>query len=423
MTDNPTREPARSTARDIFLAGVAAADPVAALKLVWAAHPPPAPRPGGRACVLGLGKAARAMAGVALARLPGAAALVVTNDENARPLAGAEVVAAGHPEPDARGAAAAERVAACAAGLGAGDVLVALISGGGSALLPAPVAGLGLDDKAAVNRLLLVHGFDIAGTNLVRQALSRLKGGGLARLAAPARVAGYILSDVVGDDVRVVASGPTAAPIGSRAEAAELLRRRGLWERLPEAVRAHLARPEPATPPSPEVTNHLIGGNSRSVATMAAEARSAGWRVRMAEAPLTGDVNDAAARVARAVAEAAPGTALVWGGETTVNVTGPGLGGRNQELALRVALALAGRGGWVFLSGGTDGRDGPTDAAGGLVDAGSLARMRAAGIDPEVALAANDSYPALAAAGDLLLTGATGTNVADLQVALRLPAP
>lgn len=421
MTIDPTAKPARRAARDIFLAGVAAADPVAALERAWAAHPPPAPGPGGRVRVLGLGKAARAMTGVALARLPGAAALVVTNDENARPLAGAEVVAAGHPEPDARGAAATERVAACAAGLGAADVLVALISGGGSALLPAPVAGVSLDEKVAVNRLLLAQGFDITAMNLVRQALSRLKGGGLARLAAPARVAGYILSDVVGDDLRVVASGPTVAPIGSPAEAAALLRARGLWERLPASVRNHLARPVAAQTPLPEVTNHLIGGNAQSVAAMATAARAAGWRAILAEAPLTGDVGDAAARVTHAIAEATPGTALLWGGETTVNVTGPGRGGRNQEMALRVALAMDGTRGWVFLSGGTDGRDGPTDAAGGLVDPGSLARMRAAGTDPVAALALNDSNAALAASGDLLITGATGTNVADLQVALRLP--
>lgn len=432
---------ARAAARAIFAAGVAAADPAVALAQTWEAVPPPAPGPGGQVLTVALGKAARAMAGVALERRPGSEVLVVTNDENAAPLPGAEVLAAGHPEPDARGAAAARRLIARLGRLGTGDVLVALVSGGGSALLPAPVAGVTLDDKIAVNRLLLAGGFDITETNLVRQALSRLKGGGMARLAAPARVAAYVLSDVVGDDLRVVASGPTVAPVGTRAEAAALLRARGLWERLPAGVRAHLERRE-ATPPLPEAENHLIGGNARSVAAMAAAARAAGWQTVAAQAPLTGDVAAAAETVAGALRAAAPGMALLWGGETTVSVTGPGRGGRNQEMALRVALALerdatpapADAGtpqeyfgkdecGWVFLSGGTDGRDGPTDAAGGLVDAGSLGRMRAAGCEPAAAAAANDSHAALCASGDLLRTGATGTNVADLQVALRLPGP
>lgn len=416
------RAQARAAAREIFAAGVAAANPVAALDRAWADAPPPAPGPGGRVLLLALGKAGRAMAAAALQRLPGAEALVITNDENAVPLPGAEVIATGHPEPDARGATAAERVAALAAGLGPGDVLVALISGGGSAMLPAPVPGISLADKIAVNRLLLAHGFDITETNLVRQTLSRLKGGGLARLAATARVAAYILSDVVGDDLRVVASGPTVAPVGNRGEAAALLRARGLWERLPMKVLAYLSQPDDPQP-RPRAENHLIGGNAQSVAAMTGAAKARGWVVQQSAVPLTGDVGAAARAVAGALAEAAPGMALLWGGETTVNVTGPGLGGRNQEMALRVALNMEGESGWVFLSGGTDGRDGPTDAAGGLVDAGSLGRMRAAGCDPAAAAAANDSHRALAVSGDLLVTGATGTNVADLQVALRLPAP
>ncbi len=400
----------RERARGLFEAGVAAADPEAALRAALAAHPL---APTGRREIVAVGKAARAMTRAALAVLGPVPALIVTNRENAAPLEGGEVRAAGHPVPDADGARAAEAVLERAAALGAGDELVVLVSGGGSALLPAPAPGLSLDDKAEVTRLLLRAGADITEMNLVRQQLSRIKGGGLARVAAPARVTALILSDVVGDDLRVIASGPTVAPIGTRAEARARLQARGLWERVPQAVRAHLASGDDPPPP-PEADNRLIGSNAQSLAAMARAAPEA----RRIDTPLVGDVGAAARTVLDA---AGPGTTL-FGGETTVNVTGPGRGGRNQELALRVAFEAEARGSagpWVFLSGGTDGRDGPTDAAGGCVDDGTLARMRAAGVDPAAALAANDSYAALAASGDLLMTGPTGTNVADLQVMIR----
>ena len=411
MTDLDREGALRERARAVFEAGVTAADPEAALRAALAARPL-APVTGRRE-IVAVGKAARAMARAALAVLGTAPALIVTNRENAVPLDGAQVLAAGHPVPDADGAQASEAVLARAAALGAQDELLVLVSGGGSALLPAPAPGLSLDDKAEVTRLLLAAGADITEMNLVRQQLSRIKGGGLARAAAPARVTALILSDVVGDDLRVIASGPTVAPIGTRSEARARLQARGLWDRVPQSVRAHLAADDDPPPP-PEADNRLIGSNAQSLAAMAHAAPGA----RRSTAPLIGDVAAAAKRV---LDESGPGVTL-FGGETTVNVTGPGRGGRNQELALRVALAAEARGiagPWVFLSGGTDGRDGPTDAAGGLVDDTTLARMRAAGVDPEAMLARNDSYAALAASGDLLMTGATGTNVADLQVMIR----
>ncbi len=396
----------RAEAVRLFRAGLAAADPGAGVAAALRAEPP-----GKVARLVAVGKAARRMAEAALGVLgPVPGALVVTNAENAAPLAGARVLVAGHPVPDANGARAAEAVIAAVAGLAATDTVLVLVSGGGSALLPAPVAGVSLADKAAVASLLLASGADITEMNLVRQQLSRLKGGGLLRLAAPARVRALVLSDVIGDDLRAIASGPTAAPLGTRADARAALRARGLWERLPEAVRAHLAQ-DVAPEALPEARNTLIGSNAISVAAMAAASPAA----RPIEAPLTGDVGDAAARVA------ALGTGTwVMGGETTVTLRGRGMGGRNQELALRVAL-LGERwpGPWSFLAGGTDGRDGPTDAAGGLVDGGTAARIRAAGLDAEARLADNDSSRALAAAGDLLVTGGTGTNVADLAVLIR----
>jgi glycerate 2-kinase len=422
----------RAMALSIFYAGLRAADPGGAVRAALVQVPDVS----GRRLILAVGKAGCAMAEAALAGLGPAATLVVTDDANARPVAGAEVLAAGHPLPDARGAAAASRIEALLRPLSAADQIVLLLSGGGSALLPAPVAGIGLADKIEVNRLLLASGLDIVQTNLVRQALSRLKGGGLARMAAPAQVVALILSDVMGDDLRVIASGPTARPVGTRAEAAAMLQAHGLWPQLPAAVRKVLAAPAPgpSSAPRPEtvadtearVRNILIGSNAQSLAAMAEAARQTDLPVLAQPRPLTGDVRDAAAAIIGRAVDAAGPCILLWGGETTVQL-GPwaGAGGRNQELALRVALRAealgpAGLGGrWCFLSAGTDGRDGPTEAAGGLVDGKTLVRMRAAGKDPATAAAAHDALPALKAAGDLLLTGATGTNVADLQVFIR----
>ena len=393
--------------RALFATGVAAAQPGAAVQAALVAHPV---QPAGRLFLLAVGKAACAMAGAALPLLPRPArAIVVTNPENAMPVAGAEVMLAAHPVPDEGGLAAGRAVLAMLAGTEARDEVVVLVSGGGSALLPAPVAGLTLADKAAVNRLLLGAGLDIVQMNMVRQHLSELKGGGLLRAAYPASVRALILSDVVGDDLRAIASGPTVAPIARRADVVAMLRDAALWDALPDAARAALQRPE-ETRPLPPARNLLIGSNALSVAAMARACAGA----RVAQAPLVGDVAQAAGQIV-ALLEQGAGTTLM-GGETTVTLRGTGLGGRNQELALRVAIVLAGRAGWRFLSAGTDGRDGPTDAAGALVDGGTVARIRAAGGDADALLANNDSHRALTLSGDLLVTGGTGTNVADLQI-------
>jgi len=404
----------RARAVRIFQAGVAAADPYEGVRQALQSNP--LARVEGTVFVIAFGKAARRMAEAALATLaaPGPV-LVVTNYENAAPLKGARVMAAGHPVPDENGAAAARAVLELLARAGTRDQVLALISGGGSALLPAPVAGVTLADKAAVSAALLASGADITQINLVRQQLSRLKGGGMARAAAPARCRALILSDVVGDDLRAIASGPTAPPLGGPAEARAVLRARGVWDRLPASVTRVLAHVQPALPPLPEVVNQLIGSNRQSIAAMAAAAPGAD----VCPTPLVGDVSDACTRILDFARQ--PGTFL-FGGETTVTLRGDGRGGRNQELALRLAMqaqSAGWQGDWVFLSGGTDGRDGPTDAAGGLVDAGTLTRLRAAGLDAAALLARNDSYTALKAAGDLLTSGPTGTNVADLQVLIR----
>jgi hydroxypyruvate reductase len=410
----------RDRARSLFSTACDAADPARALRAALARDPPPRTGAAGGYVVVSAGKAAVPMAEEMLAHLAPdpVRAVVVTNYENARPLPGAVVMAAGHPIPDENGLRAADAVAGLLAEAAADDQVIALISGGGSALLPAPAGDLTLADKAEVNRLLLAHGFAIGEMNLVRQQLSKLKGGGMLRLAAPAPVTAYILSDVIGDDLGTIASGPTEAPIGTRAEARALLEARGLWPLLPERVRVHLSRDEPSAPP-PEARNHLIGSNRKSLEAVVAAA--AELNPAIVSDRLTGDVAAAAARIVEAVQGAPRGrpACLIFGGETTVTLTGGGLGGRNQELALRVALAMPELGrDWAFLSGGTDGRDGPTDAAGGLTDAGTAARIRALGLDPEALLADNDSHAALKAADDLLITGGTGTNVADVQILL-----
>lgn len=410
-------EDLRLRARHLFSVACAAADPGAALSRALQATPLPRPDPGGRLLVIAIGKAAVPMAEALLGVCGGAEveAIVVTNYENARPIAGAVVHAAGHPVPDENGARAAEAVETLLRGTTAADRVVALISGGGSALLPAPVAGVSLADKAATSRLLLAGGLDITGMNLVRQSLSRLKGGGLLRAAAPAPVTAYILSDVIGDDLRVIASGLTVSPIGTRAEARALLERHGIWSNLPASVQAALVRPDPAEP-VPAATNVLIGSNRKSLEAVLA---AAGAEAAIVSDALTGDVGEAAEKIIAAARDAGPVRCQIFGGETVVTLRGTGTGGRNQELALRIALGMPNLGrDWVFLSGGTDGRDGPTDAAGGIVDAGTAERIRRGGGDPAALLQDNDSHRALSLAGDLLVTGGTGTNVADVQLLL-----
>ncbi|MBC6441863.1 MAG: DUF4147 domain-containing protein [Rhodobacteraceae bacterium] len=394
----------RSLARLLYDVAVAAADPGPAVEQ-WLADN--FVRTAGRLIVLALGKAAPAMARAAMGQVAADRAVCVTNKENAMAVEGAEVIIGGHPIPDNGSVRAGAALLEAVRGLGPDDQVLVLISGGGSALAIAPVEGVTAQEKAEVSRQLLASGSDISQMNMVRQNLSRLKGGGLARAAVPAQVTTLILSDVIGDDLSVVASGPTVAAGGDRVEALAFLQDKGLLTVMPQAVRSALSAAGPAG--AENACNYLIGSNRVSLEAMATACPGA----VIVDDALTGDVADAAARI---LAVPWPGV-LLFGGETTVRPRGDGRGGRNQELALRVALSGAALGqNWVFLSGGTDGRDGPTDAAGGLVDPGSIARMRAAGADPQALLANNDSYAALAASGDLLMTGGTGTNVADVQV-------
>ena len=398
----------RSAARAIFEAGVAAADPFAGVDKALCAQPMAQD-----VSVIAVGKAAMRMAEAALKHVPSPAELVVvTNPENAGELEGAQVFASAHPVPDEIGLKASEAVET-ALGRAAGEVLV-LVSGGGSALLPAPADGLTLQDKIAVSELLLGSGADIVEMNLVRQRLSRLKGGGMLRAAGQARVRALILSDVIGDDLRAIASGPTVAPLGSNSDARAMLQRYDIWNAVPQAVRDVLAKADTAED-LPEAQNDIVGSNTVSVMAMAEKAREFSLPLHIHAPALVGDVEDAARRV---VGCTDPGIHL-FGGETTVQLKGKGKGGRNQELALRVALHLErDKADWHYLQAGTDGRDGPTDAAGGIVDAEALRTMRQK-VKVEALLADNDAYPALKAVDALLMTGGTGTNVADLGVLIR----
>lgn len=389
-----------------------------------------------RVVVVGMGKAAARMA-VAVEETLGdriSAGLVVTADGYRVPTRRVEVVEAGHPVPDARGLAAARRIAALVDGAGEDDLVIVLISGGGSALLTLPAEGLSLDDLAQVNALLLRSGAPIPEMNAVRKHLSQVKGGELARRAAPARVLALILSDVLGDPLDVIASGPTVPDPTTYADAERVLRGYGLWDEVPLSVQEHIAAgargglpetPKPGDPLFARVANVLVGTGRVAAEAARAEGEALGYQGLILTTTLAGEareVGKVVAAVAREVVRfgrpvGRPGL-LVAAGETTVTVRGPGKGGRNQELVLAAARGIAGIPGVVICALGTDGRDGPTDAAGGMVDGGTVARMQGRGIDAREALAQNDSYRALAAAGDLVVTGPTGTNVADLCLVL-----
>lgn len=343
------------------------------------------------------------------------------------------VVEAAHPVPDGTSIYAAQQALEVATGCTSDDLLLVLISGGGSALWAAPADGLSLGDVQTTTRLLLRAGADIHGLNAVRKHLSRIKGGRLAAAAAPATMCALVLSDVVGDDLSVIASGPTVPDPTTYADARAVLQDAGVWSAIPEAVRTHLHAGRAGTvdeTPSPEAvafrtsTTHLIGNNDLAVRAAADAARQLGYHVTT-RTGMTGEARDVGRALAAAILsskERRPAGHL-WGGETTVTVTGDGCGGRNQEVALGAARDLVGAEAVVVLAAGTDGVDGPTDAAGAWSTPHTVAAGRACGYDAESALQNNDAYPFFDALGQLLQPGPTHTNVMDLYIALRGPVP
>ena len=388
----------------------------------------------GRVCVVGAGKAvvamARAAAGVLAASI--ADGLVIAPAGDPAPAVGSIAVRTGaHPVPDASSVAATADLLDLV-GRAASDTLVlVLLSGGASALLTAPSDDLTLEDKQAVTRALLATGAEIAALNAVRKHCSRVKGGGLARAAAgSAGCWTLVLSDVVGDDLATIASGPTVGDPSTFGDALAALARLGvdpppaIAERLRRGAAGAIAEtPKPGDSLFARSHTRLVGRNADAVGAMATEAARRGYAVTVWPDALLGDAALVGARLAAAV-RALPGrgpTALVAGGETTVRAVSGGVGGRSQHLAAGAAPALEGAP-VVFLAAGTDGVDGPTDAAGGCVDGETVRRARAAGLDVETALRATDSHRLLARTSDLVVTGPTGTNVADVVVALRAPA-
>ena len=312
---------------------------------------------------------------------PAAGVVVTKHGAGDGPAGALPVIEAGHPIPDAGSLRAGEAVCDALRACTPATLVIVCVSGGASALLAAPEPGISLRALMGVNDGLLRSGADIREINAVRRRIDRLKGGGLAALAQPARVIGLILSDVIGDPLEVIGSGLTVAPA--------------------------LA----------SVRNILVGNNTQACAAAAAAAESLGYHTRIVTTELQGEAREAGARITSEIAQAPPGACLIYGGEPTVTLRGNGKGGRNQELALAAAFSLPA--GCIIAALGTDGTDGPTDAAGAVANASTMARAQALGLDAAACLARNDSYNFFQPLGDLILTGPTGTNVADVVIALR----
>lgn len=381
-----------------------------------------------RVHVLAIGKAALPMLDAAMRALeaPVVAALAVAPGVEHRPWPQPQprLLRAEHPVPGRGSLEAGRAVLAFVEPLGQDDVLLVLLSGGASALVAAPAPGLTLDDLARTTRLLLAAGADIHALNCVRKHVDRMKGGRLARAAAPARVLCLALSDVYGDDPAVIGSGPLTADPTTFADARAVLERYRVWPVIPAAVRAHIERAEdeslkPGDAALARVEWQVVGNNACAVDAAVRAAQRLGYDTRAGAGALQGEARVAGADVAARLLQCDPSSAIVLGGETTVTVRGGGSGGRNQEFGLAAALSLDGATGCVLGAVGTDGVDGNSPAAGALVDGTTAGRLRALGIDAVAALDLNDSYGVLAAVGDAIITGPTGTNVMDVVIALR----
>jgi glycerate 2-kinase len=410
---------------DMFEAAVGAALPGKCLP----PHLPPRPR--GRVIVVGAGKAGGAMAKAVEDHWQGPLeGLVVTRYGHGAPCQRIEVVEAGHPVPDAAGEDAARRILAMVQDLTPADLVLCLISGGGSALLALPADGVTLADKQAINKALLKSGATISEMNRVRRHLSAIKGGRLAAAAAPARVVTLMISDVPGDDPCVIASGPTVADPTTSAEALAILQKYAIA--LPANIRAHLGSPgaetlKPGDPRLAGVTNVMIATPQMSLEAAAEVARKAGITPLILANAMEGEARDVAlvhAAIARQVRSfgqpAAPPCVLISGGETTLTLRGTGLGGRNTEFLLALTIALDGHAGIYALAADTDGIDGSEDNAGAIITPESLARAEKLGVSAKAMLANNDPYTFFSAIGDLVETGPTLTNVNDFRAILVL---
>ena len=407
----------------IFQAAVAAADP----RLTIKKHLPQ--RPKGRLIVVGAGKGSAQMAAAFEKAWDGPiSGLVVTRYGYGAACERIEVIEAAHPVPDQAGLVASHRLVNTVSGLSEDDLVVALISGGGSALLPSPPAGLTLADEIAVNEALLASGAPIAAMNTLRKHVSMIKGGRLAAAAWPARVVSLVVSDIPGDNPALVASGPTVPEGATRADALRIVETYRM--KLPDAVMAHL-KTDAANAPRPEESRfarnevHLIASAAVSLEAAAEEARRQGMEAVILSDSIEGEARDVGsvhAAIAREVAVRgrpfSRPVLVLSGGETTVTLRAKGRGGRNSEFLLSFAIGIDGIDGIHALAADTDGIDGSENNAGAFCDGTSVVRMRAGGTDAKAMLAGNNAWTAFNASGDLFVPGPTGTNVNDLRAIL-----
>lgn len=362
-----------------------------------------------------------------------AGVIVIPTEQNTQ-LRAVTVIHGEHPLPGEGSVRGAEAMFSLLAQKRSDDLICFCLTGGASSLLVSPVEGVSLADKSAVNQLLLACGADIHAVNSVRKHLSRSKGGGLARAAFPNHVVSFILSDVLDDDIGTIGSGPTAPDPSTFADVWKIVEQYDLLDRLPSSVRSHLLAgcqglqqetPKPGDPIFAHVHNVLVGSNRLALEAAATKARTLGFIPHVLPTPLSGDTTEAARSFAKTLRSFLPTVqtpmCVLAGGETTVHVTGRGKGGRNQEFALVVAEELRGERGWALLSAGTDGIDGPTDAAGAFVDGNTVKRAQQHGLEPLVFLRENDSHAFFSALGDLFVPGSTGTNVMDIKIVLLWP--
>ncbi len=433
---------ARKTAMTLILEGLAAADPYKAVKRALSFENGRLVVKGreievkGNVYVVGAGKATGGMATATEDVLGDAIAdgVIAVPEEMVSQyrLRKIRVLGSTHPKPSEKSVRAGREVVDLAKKAGEGDVVLALFSGGGSALMELPVEGVSIGDIMEVSVALMNAGADIFELNTVRKHLSRVKGGWLARHAYPATVVCLMISDVVGDRMDTIASGPTVPDPTTFEQAVEVMKRRGVWDSAPPAVREYLEKglrgevpetPKPGDPIFERVYNVVVASNIESLRAMKAKAESLGYRALILTSLLEGEareVGKVAAAIAKEIRRTGnpiePPAVVLAGGETTVTVRGKGRGGRNQELALSAAMYIEGLDGIAIAAVGSDGRDGPTDAAGAVVDGFTVIKAKKAGLDPLKFLDDNNSYEFFKAVGGHIKTGYTGTNVNDFLV-------
>lgn len=444
MVGSTSIEELRAKALEIFQAALKAVDPAEAIRrhvhlegeVLWAGQVPFPLSEVRRIYVVGAGKASASMAaaleGILEDRI--SAGLVSVKYGHVADIKRVKLVEAGHPIPDGAGLEAARAILDLVREARKDDLVIALISGGGSALLPFPVEGVSLEEKQKLTRLLLSCGATIREINAVRKHLSRIKGGQLARTAFPAKTLALILSDIVGDPLDAIASGPTVPDPTTFVEAWAIIEKYGLYGKAPASILGHLRRglqgwlsetPKPDDPAFQRVVNLIVGSNIQALLAAKAEAEALGFHALILSSSIEGEAKEVAkvhGAIAREVRRTGnpfpPPACLLSGGETTVTVKGRGVGGRNQEFVLAAAIEIEGLPSTIIFSAGTDGSDGPTDAAGAVASGETIPRARALGLDPFRYLEENDSYRFFQQLGDLIITGPTNTNVMDLRLIL-----